>query len=156
MTFNKNIIEIIKPSKKLFSLFDKIKEELLEIIPSSNISLIGSMAVPMKGKKEIDILLETKDVEEAQNLLIDKGFSKGPIIVGEGFSINRNYKVLVELHIVPFGHKKIEIYKQLIDKLKNNKELRKRYEDFKVSCSGFSEKKYKQEKNKFLEKNNLT
>jgi GrpB-like predicted nucleotidyltransferase (UPF0157 family) len=155
MILEEKKVKIIEPTKKLFDLFNDIKKKLLEVFPSSNVSLIGSLAVPMKGKEEIDILLETDNVEEAQNLLVNKGFSKGPIIDGEGFCENNNYDVVIDLHIVSFGHKRIEVYQRTITKIQDNQELREKYENFKESFNGSSAEKYKKEKNKFLAENDL-
>ena len=83
-----------------------VKKEIKKILPKCKIKLIGSLAVPMKGKKEMDILIQTNNVEQAQNILKEKGYKKGPIANQEGFCRNYNYQVIIELHIIPFKHKK--------------------------------------------------
>jgi len=149
------IIEIIEPSEDLFILFEQIKKNLNEIIPSAEISLIGALAVPMKGKKEMDILIVTDSVAEAQNKLSDMGYSRGPIVDGEGFCKNDNYKVEISLHIVPPKHKRIQVYFKTIEKLQKDDILRKKYEEFKMDFNGSSINEYKRAKNKFLIDNNL-
>jgi len=45
---------------KIFKKYEKIIKKTLLI---SRINLNGSMAVPMKGKEEIDILVEVENIE---------------------------------------------------------------------------------------------
>lgn len=149
------IITIIEPSKKIYDLFDHIKEKISNNLPESEIELIGSFAVPMKGKKEIDILIQTENVESAQNFLTKIGFSKGPIIKREGFCINRDHEIIIELHIVPFNHKKIKTYRKLITKFRKNPEIKKRFENLKMAFEGKPAKEYKEAKNEFIKENNL-
>ena len=154
MNESKKIIEIIEPSNKVFKLYDYFESKIKHLLPEVNVRLIGSFAVPMCGKKEIDILIETKNVEETQEKLKEIGFSKGPIIKEEGFSINRQKELVCELHIVPFNHKIIsKVYDKTINALKENKKLRKEYEKLKRSLNGKEESEYKKAKHEFLAKN---
>jgi len=149
------IITIIEPSKKVYGLFDHIKGKISNILPNSKIELIGSFAVPMKGKKEIDILIQTENVEQAQNSLKSLNFSKGPIIKEEGFCINRDNDIIIESHIVPFNHKKTRMYRKMIKNLQENPEIREKFEKLKTGLEGESSKRYKDEKAKFIQENNL-
>ena len=148
-------IRIIEPSQEVFDIYGYYESIIRRALPDAKIKLIGSFAVPMKGNSELDVLIETNNVEEAQDTLIREGFSKGPIVDGEGFSINREYDIICEAHIVPFDHKKIKRYEFLIHKLQREEELRKRYEDLKTKLDGSSSEVYKEEKNRFLEDNGL-
>ncbi|MBT3395078.1 hypothetical protein HOA59_03285 [archaeon] len=155
MIFDENIVSIIEPTRELSDLFEQIRIKISSLIPGAKIELIGSLAIPMKGKPEMDILIQTEDVEITQDKLSTINFSKGPIIEEEGFCKNRDYKILIELHIVPFNHKRIHKYKQLIKLLQENEKLKKSFEKLKLSYEGKSIKEYKVAKNLFMEENNL-
>ncbi len=152
---NEDIIKIITPSKEIFDLIEDYKRIVKNALPKANITLIGSFGVPMCGKEEIDLLVETDDVKESQLILNKNGFGIGPIVEGEGFSINKKYDITCELHIVPRGHKKIRAYLSLIKKLQNDKTLLEKYELLKWSLNGKSKEIYKLKKNDFLVKHNL-
>ena len=150
-----NKIKIIEPSKELFDIANKYIKLIKNLLPESKICLIGSLAVPMCGKEEIDLLIETKDVKKAQEIVSKIGFSVGPIVDGEGFCKGRNFSVECDLHIVSNNHKKIKKYFGLINKLKENPDLFKKYESFKKSLNGSTIREYKSKKNKFLIENGL-
>lgn len=150
----KENIEIVKPSKKIFELYDYFEDKIKKALPEAKIRLIGSFAIPMAGKKEIDILIEIEDVENAQNILNKIGFSKGPIIKGEGFLHGRKDGFVCELHVLKPGDERIKkVYYKSINTLKDNKDLREKFEKLKMSLNGKSEKEYKAMKSKFLKEN---
>ncbi len=155
MAVDEEIVEIIEPSQELFDLYAKFKKEILSVLPNSKVELIGSLAVPMAGKKELDIMVVTKDVKDAQDKLVLKGFPKGPIIDGIGYCRNRKQIVIVELHILPPGHKKIEQYREHVKMLQEDASLRKQFEALKVSLDKTSIENYKKEKSKFMKEHNL-
>jgi len=49
----------------------------------------------------------------------------------------------------------IGIHRNLIDKLRSDEELKKKYEEFKHTLSGLSREEYKKQKSEWLEKNIL-
>ena len=114
MIYKEECIKIIKPSKKIFQIIKKYKKIIKDALPSSKITLIGSFAIPMYGKEEIDLLVETDNVKKAQEIIQEKGlgrFGIGPIVDGEGYCRSKKrYGIICELHIVPKGHKKIKKY----------------------------------------------
>lgn len=148
------IIEIIEPSKNIFDLYNYFEEKIRKAIPNVKTRLIGSFAIPMCGKKEIDILVEIDDVKRAQIILEKLGFSKGPIIRGEGFSHDRSKDMICELHILPPNDKRIKkVYDKVINTLRENKNLREKFEKLKRSLNGKSEEEYKIAKSNFLAEN---
>lgn len=155
MSDSSKTIKIIEPSKEIFQLIDNYKLLIKDILPNSKLTLIGSFSVPMCGKEEIDLLIETDNVKEAQELLGKNGFGIGPIVNGEGFCKSNKYGIACDLHLAPKGHKNIKKYFDLITKLKENPKILKKYEDFKKSLGGSAEEIYKKAKNKFLKENNL-
>jgi len=154
-----NTIRIIGPSEEVFELIDFYKTIVKNALPKAKITLIGSFAIPMCGKEEFDLLVETGDVRNAQKLIQEKGrgrFEIGPIVGGEGFCRSKKrFGIICELHIVPKEHKKIEVYLDLINKLKSKPEIVRKYEKLKWALNGSTEEAYKKEKSKFLKENNL-
>ncbi|MDD4353224.1 MAG: GrpB family protein [Candidatus Nanoarchaeia archaeon] len=155
MSDSNKFIKIIEPSKEIFQLINNYKKLIKIILPNAKVTLIGSFAVPMCGKEEIDLLIETDNVKEAQKLLGKHGFGIGPIINGEGFCKSNNYGIVCDLHIVSKGHKNIKKYFDVITNLKENPKILKKYEELKKSLDGSTEEFYKKAKNKFLKENIL-
>ncbi len=152
-------IRIIEPSEEMFQTIEFYKKVVKDALPNSKITLIGSFAVPMCGKNEFDLLVETDDVKKAQELIQEKGqgrFGIGPIVDGEGYCRSKKRQgIICELHIVTKGHKKIKHYLDLIRTLKSKPEIIKKYEELKRSLNGSTEETYKKEKSKFLKENKL-
>lgn len=159
MTPDESIVKIIEPSEEIFEIITFYKNLISDILPKSKITLIGSFAIPMCGKEEFDLLVEVDDVEKAQQMIREKSHERmniGPIVDGEGYCRSKKkFGIICELHIVPKGHKKIQQYADLIDKLKSNQLILEKYTKLKKSLNGLPESQYKAEKDKFLKENNL-
>lgn len=155
----KERVKIIEPSKEIFQIIDYYKKIVKKALPKSKVTLIGSFAVPMCGKEEFDLLVETDDIKKAQHVIKEKGkgrFGIGPVVRDMGFCRSKKrFGIICELHIVPKEYKKSKNHFKIIKKLKSNPELLKKYEDFKRSLDGYTLDRYKKEKNKFLMENNL-
>jgi 8-oxo-dGTP pyrophosphatase MutT (NUDIX family) len=146
-------VEIVEPSKKIFDLSKKIQREVKKILPESKTRLIGSFAIPICGRKEIDILVEVNNVKKAQEKLAKMGFKKGPVIKGEAFLTKFEEDMRCDLHVLEYGDKRIrKVYEKVINFFKENKEVRERYSNFRKSLVGLSEKEYKEKKSQFLAK----
>jgi len=52
---------------------------LNDLLPNSKIEIVGSMAVPMKGRPEIDVLVIDLDVSGVSDILAKNGFKQGPV-----------------------------------------------------------------------------
>ena len=102
---SKDTIKIIEPSKEIFGKINGYIEMVQSILPSSKITLIGSFAIPMCGKEEFDLLVETDDVVESQNLVEQNSngiFGKGPVVGDEAYSRSKKkYGIICELHFLP-------------------------------------------------------
>lgn len=159
MSDSKDLIKIIKPSPEIFKIINFYKKLVKNIIPNSKITLIGSFAIPMCGKEEFDLLVETDDVKKTQELIQKKSsgrFGIGPIIDEEGYCRSKKkYGIICELHIINKGNKKIKGYLNLVNKLKLKPNLVKKYEKLKMSLDDSTEDRYKKEKDKFLKENGL-
>lgn len=148
-------IKIISPSKELFELYDNTKNEIQRVIPDAKIELVGALAVPMAGKEEIDIMVICNDIESVQKTLEKYGFMPGQIVKGEAFSHKKVGNIVLEIHIMRQGHKNIELYQNIRSRLKEDKELRDKYEKLKISLDGKSEKEYKKAKSDFIREHRL-
>jgi len=159
MIIDESTIKIIEPSKEIYELIEFYKKLMQKSLPNSNITLIGSFAIPMCGKEEFDLLVEVDDVKKTQKIIESNSQDRigiGPIVDGEGFCRSKKrFGIICEIHIVPRNHKKIKQYLNLIDKLKSNPNLVEEYSNLKKSLDGSLESQYKKAKSKFLKKYNL-
>lgn len=147
------IIEIIEPSEKIFKMSDNMQERIKKIIPNSKTRLIGSFAIPVCGKKEIDLLIEVDNVEEASNLLEKQGFKKGLKVKNEIFLSCFEEEIKYDLHVLPHGDSHIrKVYDKVINYFKENEDKRKEFDNFKRSLNGLSEEEYKKRKGEYLER----
>lgn len=150
---NSEIIEIIEPSEKIFKMSDKMQKRIKKILPNSKTRLIGSFAIPVCGKKEIDILIEVDNVEEASNLLEKEGFKKGLKVKNEIFFSYFEEEIQYDLHVLPQGDNHIrKVYDKVIDYFKKNEDKRIEFDNFKRSLNGLSPEEYKKRKGEYLER----
>ena len=152
-------IKIIEPSKEVFKIIEEYTNLVQKILPTSKITLIGSFAIPMCGKEEIDLLVETDDIKKAQKEIEEKSdgrFGIGPRVGEVGFSRSKKkFGIICELHFVPKGYKKIQNYLKFIENLKSKPDIIKKFEKLKRSLDGSTEEEYKNEKRKFIKENKL-
>ena len=149
-------IKIIEPSIEVSELQKEIINELSCILPNSSVESIGSMAVPISGKSEIDVMVVSGSVDADSKLLIDKGYKQGPVIREVAYlNIKRN-GIRVDLQILPVGHKMIETHRRILIKLREDQVLRKAYEQFKKSLDGAPNDEYKQRKMAWIKDNILS
>jgi GrpB-like predicted nucleotidyltransferase (UPF0157 family) len=155
-------VKIIEPSEEIFQIVEFYKNIVKKALPDAKVTLIGSLAIPMCGKEEFDLLVEVDglDLSKAQSLISENSeniIGIGPITnEGEAFSRSKKrYGIICELHILPKGHKKIFQYLDLVNRLKSDKEIVRKYEGLKRSLDGFSEEEYRNAKIKFLEESGL-
>lgn len=146
-------IQIIEPSEKIFSLSKRVQSKIKRILPESKTRLIGSFAIPVCGKKEIDILIEVNNVEEASKILSKNGFKQGPKIKTESFMTCFEEGMDCDLHVLPYEDKHIaKVYDKVINYFKENEDKRKEFDNFKRSLNGLPEEEYKRKKGEFLER----
>ncbi len=144
-------IEIIEPSKKIFDLSNRIQDKIKKILPKSKTRLIGSFAIPICGKKEIDILVEVENVKESSKILSKNGFKQGPLIKRESFMTCLEGDIDCDLHVLPHGDDHIKkVYDKTIDYFKKNENKRKEFDELKRSLKGSSPEEYKRKKGEFL------
>lgn len=155
-------VQIIDPSPEVVEKADSYIVVLRGILPDAEISLIGSLAIPVSIKNEIDILVEVgerediKAVQDKISMESGKVFRAGPIVRGEGFMRSGKKSGLIcELHILHKGDSKANKYRELIKRFQSDPDLLKEYDVLKKSLDGASSEKYKAEKAKFFRGHNL-
>jgi GrpB-like predicted nucleotidyltransferase (UPF0157 family) len=146
---------VIDPSVEILTLQEKMVNEVSSLLPASHVEVVGSMAVPMAGRPELDILVISEDITADSDILSQNGYKQGPVVKETSFLKKMSDNVEVAVQIMFADNKMVGIHRNLIDTLRNDEELRKRYEEFKHTLSGLSREEYKRQKSEWLEKNIL-
>jgi GrpB-like predicted nucleotidyltransferase (UPF0157 family) len=145
-----NETKIILHNQDSIEIYRIYKRMIMSKFPKLKIWLIGSAAVPMKGKREIDILIETDNVEKCKNALKKIGFSKGPTIDCVGYLRDYRFHLQGEFHVVGKKSKKTKEYLNFVDNLKKNKKLKNNLEKCKEKYSGHLRKLYRKKRDILL------
>jgi GrpB-like predicted nucleotidyltransferase (UPF0157 family) len=155
-------IEIIEPSPEVMEKADGYMTLLREIVPDATISLIGSLAIPVALKNEIDLLIEIEGSHDMASIQekIREGtgdmFHIGPVEGGEGFMRSKKkYGIICELHILHRGDARIDRYHEIVRRFRSEPDLAKKYDSLKRSLHGASYEVYKAEKAKFFHEYSL-
>ncbi len=132
-----DIVHIVEFDPSYLEIYEKYKTIIKKILPDAIVELVGSASVPMAGKAEIDILVEAKPFENAIKLLQKEGGLEQPSrLPGKAYFNDKRFGIECEIHMHPIGHDmavKLKLFRKL---LKENKNLRDRFSDFKKSCDG--------------------
>lgn len=136
---------------KIYTRYYKILKKLL---PTAKIELVGSAAVPMKGKEEIDILIEVDNLEKSAKVLENNGFERGrTFLPRKAYFNDKKFGIECEFHIHPKGDENAIRIKKFKNKLKTDQKLRKKFELFKQSCEGLTRLEYRKRKTKWIKEN---
>lgn len=146
---------IIDPSVEILALQEKMVNEVSNLLPASHVEVVGSMAVPMAGRPELDILVISEDITSDSDILCQNGYNQGPVVNDTSFLKKMSDNVEVAVQIMSSDNKMVSIHRNLIDILRNDEDLRKKYEKFKHTLSGLNREEYKKQKSEWLEKNIL-
>lgn len=157
-----DIIKIIEPTEEVFEAVNFYIELVHNIIPKSKITLIGSLAIPICTKNEMDIMVEVepdqdihKILEQITNSSNDRFYS-GHVVDNEGFvRSKKKYGIRCELHILHNNDERVARYLEQVKRFKSDTELTKKYETLKQSMNGKTETEYKEAKNVFFRENNF-
>ena len=156
MFFNRGmvneLVEIVEFDPSFKKIYETYKKLVKSILPNIELELIGSAAVPMKGKKEIDIMIVVEDIKDIQSKLTKLGFSKGPIEGKTAYMRDYRFGIEVEFHIVQKGSKKIVNARKLVNILRNDGNLRKQFEELKEQYNGLNREEYRKRKSLFIQK----
>ncbi|MES2409627.1 MAG: UDP-N-acetylmuramoyl-L-alanine--D-glutamate ligase [Patescibacteria group bacterium] len=146
----KFIDRIIEPGPEILELQARAADEISTLLPASVVEAIGSMSVPLAGKEEIDMMVITDDVEGNSKILESNGYRQGPVVKGISYLKRKEKGIEIAPQVIPKGHKMIGIHHLIIQKLRNNNELRERYKDLKKSLVGSTVEEYKEKKNAWI------
>ncbi len=130
-------------------IFSACKKELRPI--SKRVELIGSAAVRIGGKKELDIMLITDNVNEALKQCKKLGFKKKAIIGNVAYTHKMFKGMDIDLHVVKEGSSMINYFRKTV-KIQKSKRVREEYDELKRSMNGKSMVAYKRVKGKFFRK----
>ena len=146
---------VIDPSAEILTLQENMIRDVSDLLPSSHVEVVGSMAVPMAGRPELDILVISENISADSETLSSNGYRQGPVVNQTSFLKKMCDNVEIAVQIMSSDNKMIGIHRNLVEILRNHEELKKRYEDFKHTLSGLSRDEYKKQKSEWLEKNLL-
>ena len=157
-----DIIKIIEPTEEVFKTVNFYTELVHNIIPKSKITLIGSLAIPICTKNEMDLMVEVepdqdihKILEQITNSNSDRFYS-GTVVNNEGFvRSKKKYGIRCELHILHRDDERVVKYLEQVKRFKSDADLTKKYETLKQSMNGKTEAEYKEAKNVFFRENNF-
>lgn len=146
---------VIDPSAEILALQENMVKEVSDLLPRSQVEIIGAMAVPMAGRPELDILVLSEDITADSEILTQNGYNQGPVVNETSFLKKMSDNVEVAIQIMSADNKMVDIHRNLIEILRDDEELRKKYEEFKHTLSGLSKEEYKKRKSEWLETNIL-
>lgn len=123
------------------------------MLPISHVEIVGAMAVPMTGRPELDLMVISERIEEDSKVLVDNGYKQGPVVDKTSFLKKMVDDVEVAVQIMPPESSMIDTHRNIIAALRENEDLRKRYEEFKRTLSGLAREEYKEKKNEWIREN---
>lgn len=151
----KSVERIIDHSPEIETLMSQMLEEVRGAVPNSEVEAIGSMAVPISGKEEIDLMVISNDVASDSLNLVAIGYRQGPVENDISYLKKKVDGIEVDVQVIPCGHKKIETHHNILEKLRSNEDLRRGYEDIKRSLVGSDIKTYRAKKGEWIKENLL-
>jgi len=159
---SQDIIQIIEPTEEVFKTVNFYIELVKSILPESKITLIGSLAIPICTKNEMDLMVEIEPDKDIGKILeritndSSERFYPGTVVNNEGFvRSKKKYGIRCELHILHKNDARVGRYIEQFKRFKSDAELAKRYETLKRSMNGKTEAEYKEAKNIFFKENNF-
>jgi GrpB-like predicted nucleotidyltransferase (UPF0157 family) len=148
-------IRIIDPNPEILVLQVQTVAELMQLCPGCAVEAIGSMAVPIPGKDEIDVMVIADDVAGISAILSQNGYKQGPVEKAISYLSKRVGETDVDVQVVPPGNKMIGIHRANLQKLQSDRDLRDRYAAFKRALDGLPADEYKARKSEWVRENLL-
>ena len=146
---------IINPSPDIEAIQEHVRTEITKLIPNSRVELIGAMAVPMVGRPEIDLMIISDHIEEDSKVLVTAGYRQGPMVHGISFLKRMEEGIEIAVQVMNSENRMVNVHRNLIRILREDNDLRNRYEDFKRTLSGLSRDEYKRRKSVWIQENLL-
>ena len=151
----KSVEKIIDCSPQIEILMGQMLEEVRNVLPNSEVEPIGSMAVHISGKEEIDLMVISNDVASDSSKLVAIGYRQGPVEGDISYLKKKVDGIEVDVQVIPSGHEMIETHRRILEKLRDSEDLRKGYEDIKKSLVGSDIKTYRVKKGEWIKENLL-
>jgi GrpB-like predicted nucleotidyltransferase (UPF0157 family) len=152
---NKNQVKIIEPSDVIEKIADESVFNIKTLLPERMVEHVGAMAIPMAGREEIDIMVISPNIQEDSVILNDAGYDVGPIQNEISYFKKFVDGIEIGIQIASENHPMIDIHRNIIKKLKNNPDLKKKYSKFKHNLNGLTLNEYKLKKNIWIKENLL-
>lgn len=146
---------IIEPNDHILRIQQEYIEKIQQLLPEAHIEIVGSMAIPMAGRSELDILVISKDIETDSKKIEDTGFLYRTLADNAYYLKKKVEGVDVTVHVMFKDNKMITIYRKMIELLRSDDILRKRYEEFKWTLNGLARSEYKKKKVDWMKENIL-
>ena len=139
---------------KCQQLFSSYKNQIIQLLPSALIEHIGASSIPhCVSKGDLDIYVAVDNVEQAIGMIEQLGFKiKQDTLRTKQLCMlesQRNEDVAIQL--VEKGSS-FEDFLHFRDKLRSNPKLVEQYNQMKLSCTGYTQEKYREVKSRFIEK----
>lgn len=154
----KKFVKIIELNQKIIDTQKSVVEKLKNIFPEAQVEAVGSIAVPMTGRPEIDIMVivNKKDIASIVDSLISCGYGRGPVVDNIAYVRKFEKDIEIGIQVLPLEHKMIGIHKKILAKLQSDKKLRNSYSKLKKDLDGLPEENYKRQKSEWIRKNILS
>lgn len=147
------IERVIEPNEHILDLQREAIEEVKRIISAENVEAVGGMAVPMIGRPELDILVISDDMESDADKLEASGFMYRTPADSSIFLKKKVDGVEIAVQLSSAGNPTIERHHKMVNLMRNDSDLRTRYEAFKQTLVGLSREEYKQKKIEWISEN---
>jgi broad specificity phosphatase PhoE len=123
-------------------IYNKEKDILMKLFPESKVYEIGSFGLSILGRSEIDILLETEDIDSADKILRNKYYSFSK----KGYYYKKYGKIYVKVYAEKKNGSILRIYRTI----KNNPDLIQKFKELKELYNASDIQIYEGKKRAFL------
>lgn len=152
---NKTSVKIVDPDELMIKVATDSLSEIQKLFPTRIVEHVGASAVPIVGRKEIDIMMVSPNVPEDSKVMESTDYSAGPNVDGVSYFRKLVDDIEIGVQLVPENHAIIKIHRGIIEKLRSNPILKEEYSRFKYSLDGLTPDEYKSMKSAWIKKNLL-
>ena len=135
-------------------LFEDYQSTIQKYLPHAQIEHIGASAIPnCQSKGDLDIYVAVDNVEQAIATIEQLNFKikKNTLRTPQLCMLESQKSEDVAIQLVEKGSE-FENFLHFRDKLSSNPKLVEQYNQMKLSCTGFTQEKYREVKSRFIEK----
>ncbi len=135
-------------------LFEDYQRTIQKHLPHAQIEHIGASSIPnSQSKGDLDIYVAVDNVEQAIATIEQLGFKikQNTLRTPQLCMLESQKDEEVAIQLVEKGSS-FENFLHFRDKLRSNPKLVEQYNHMKLSCTGHTQEKYRDEKSRFIEK----